>query len=101
MMPPLDQFPNPLLHRTMKKTPDFTDLQLNLMRVLWTRGEATAAEVLELVKPRRKLAATTVATLLSRLEKKGVVEHRVDARTYAYRACASESEVRRSLIGRV
>ena len=84
-----------------KKTEDLTDLQLDLMRVLWARGEATAAEVLELVKPRRKLAATTVATLLSRLEKKGVVEHRVDGRTYVYRACASESEVRRSLVGRV
>ena len=85
----------------IKKTQELTDLQLDLMRVLWSRGEATAAEVLELVKPRRKLAATTVATLLSRLEKKGVVAHRVDGRTYVYRACASEGEVRRSLVGRV
>jgi predicted transcriptional regulator len=30
-----------------------------------------------------------------------VVEHRVDGRTYVYRAAASESEVRRSLVGRV
>jgi BlaI family transcriptional regulator, penicillinase repressor len=84
-----------------RRVQELTDLQLDLMRVLWTRGEATAAEVLELVKPRRQLAATTVATLLSRLEKKGVVAHRVDGRTYVYRPCASEDEVRRSLVGRV
>ena len=84
-----------------RRIQELTDLQLDLMRVLWTRGEATAAEVLELVKPRRKLAATTVATLLSRLEKKGIVAHRVDGRTYVYHPCASEKEVRRSLVGRV
>jgi predicted transcriptional regulator len=84
-----------------KSSRELTDLQLDVMRVLWSRGEATAAEVLEELKPRRRLAATTVATLLSRLEKRGVVEHRVDGRTYVYRACASEGEVRRSLVGRI
>jgi predicted transcriptional regulator len=84
-----------------KRVQELTALQLDLMRGLWARGEATAAEVLELLRPRRKLAATTVATLLSRLEKLGVVAHRVEGRSYVYRACASESEVRRSLVGRV
>lgn len=76
-----------------------TDLQIALMRVLWERGEATAAEICEAVRPERGLAQTTIATLLSRLEKRGVVRHRTEARQYVYRATVSEHEVRRSMVG--
>ena len=84
-----------------KKTQDLTDLQLDLMRVLWARGEATAAEVLELVKPRESWRPRRWRRCSPDSRKKGVVAHRVDGRTYVYRACASEGEVRRSLVGRV
>ncbi|HEU4697558.1 MAG TPA: BlaI/MecI/CopY family transcriptional regulator [Gemmatimonadales bacterium] len=76
-----------------------TDLQIALMRVLWERGEATAAEICEALRPERGLAQTTIATLLSRLEKRGVVTHRTEARQYVYRATVSEHEVRRSMVG--
>lgn len=52
-----------------------TDLQLALLRVLWTRGEATVQDMVEALRPERDLAPTTVATLLSRLEKRRVVSH--------------------------
>ena len=76
-----------------------TDLQIALMRVLWERGEATAAEICEALRPERGLAQTTIATLLSRLEKRGVVHHRTEARQYVYRAAVSEHAVRRSMVG--
>ena len=76
-----------------------TDLQLDVMRVLWERGEATAAEVHEALLPMRGLAPTTVATLLRRLEKRGVVSHRSEGRQYVYRPHASERQVRRSMVG--
>jgi BlaI family penicillinase repressor len=84
-----------------KKTLELTDLQLNVMQVLWSRGEATAADVTDALHPGRRLAATTVATLLTRLEKKGAVAHRVEGRAYVYRSRISESDVRRSLLTRV
>jgi BlaI family transcriptional regulator, penicillinase repressor len=71
------------------------------VRVLWSEGEATAARVTEALRPERRLASTTVATLLSRLEKKNVVTHRVDGRTFIYRARVSEVDVRRSLLSRM
>ncbi|MGH8436001.1 MAG: BlaI/MecI/CopY family transcriptional regulator [Pseudomonas sp.] len=83
-----------------KRTHELTALQLEIMRVLW-RGEASAAEVGGSLRLRRRLAATTVATLLSRLEKKGVVTHRVEGRTYIYQARVEQSEVRSSLLTRV
>lgn len=82
----------------MAETTDLTELQIALLRVLWERGEGTVAEVQEAIAEDRGLALTTVATLLSRLERRGVVTHRTEGRQYVYRALVSESEVRRSML---
>ena len=63
-------------------TTSLTDLQLAIMRILWDRAEATVVEVQTRLRPERDLAQTTIATLLSRLEKRGVVEHRLDGRQF-------------------
>jgi BlaI family penicillinase repressor len=75
-----------------------SELQLDLMRVLWARGEASVGEVAEALAPARGLAHTTVATLLSRLAVRGAVEARRDGRQLVYRACVSEPQVRRSMV---
>ncbi len=82
----------------MSDATQLTDLQIALLRVLWDRGEATVAEMAEALRPARDLAPTTIATLLSRLEKRGVVSHTVQGRQYVYRARVSESDVRRSMV---
>jgi BlaI family penicillinase repressor len=76
-----------------------TDLQLAIVRLLWTNGEATVVDVQEGLLPERNLAQTTVATLLTRLEKRGVVSHRTAGRQFIYRAEVTEPEVRRSMVG--
>jgi len=68
------------------------------MRILWDRDEATVLEVQERLRPERDLAQTTIATLLTRLEKRGVVSHRLDGRQFVYRPLVSEQEVRRSMV---
>lgn len=75
-----------------------TELQLALLRVLWDRGEATVADICESLRPERALAPTTVATLLSRLERRGVVSHRSVSRQFIYAAAVSETEVRYSMV---
>jgi predicted transcriptional regulator len=82
----------------MADATQLTDLQIALMRVLWDRGEATVADIAEALRPERELAPTTVATLLSRLEKRGVVSHVSHGRQYLYRPRVSEGEVRRSMV---
>lgn len=74
-----------------------SDLQMDLMRVLWRSGELSVSEVTEALTD-RDLAHTTVATLLTRLEKRGVVAARRDGRFLAYRACVSEAQVRRNMV---
>lgn len=83
----------------MTDAPPLTELQVALLRVLWERNEATVSEICAALRSERPLAPTTVATLLSRLEKRGVVRHRTVARQYVYRASVSEQDVRRSMVG--
>ena len=75
-----------------------TPLQLAVMRSLWARGEARVAEVHADLAPTHGLATTTVATLLSRLEARGVVDHRSEGRQYVYRPLVGEDEARHSMV---
>ena len=84
----------------MGKRPDVTlsELQIALMRVLWQRGETSTADVAAQLAQDRGLKHTTVATLLTRLEKRGVVAQRRDGRQLFYRALVDEADVRRSMV---
>ena len=77
---------------------DLSPLQLAVLRTVWQRGEATVAEVHAALEPERRLASTTVATLLTRLEKRGFLTHRMEGRQFIYRSTISELEVRRSMV---
>src|SRR2546430_17356408 len=76
-----------------------TELQLTILRVLWDRGEATVQDIWEALHAARGLAQTTVATMLSRLERRGVVTRRAQSRQYRYRAAVTEREVQHSMVG--
>jgi predicted transcriptional regulator len=75
-----------------------SDLQMDVMRALWSGGERTVAEVTQALQPDRGLAHTTVSTLLTRLQKRGLVARRRDGRQLVYRALVDESQVRRSMV---
>lgn len=75
------------------------DLQLAIMRVLWQSGEAAVADVHRALEQERGLAPTTIATMLAKMEDKGVVTHRQQGRRFIYRPLVSESEVRQSMVG--
>ncbi len=83
----------------MSETHRLGDLQLAIMRLLWHLSEATVAQVHEALQPSRGLALTTIATMLRKMESKGVVEHRVEGRQFVYRATVREHEVQQSMIG--
>ncbi|HEX2209836.1 MAG TPA: BlaI/MecI/CopY family transcriptional regulator [Longimicrobium sp.] len=78
-----------------------TELQLAMMKVLWGRGEVSVMDLHDALRAERKIAQSTVATLLTRMEKKGLVTHRQDGRQYLYRALVTEGQVRRSVVAEV
>jgi BlaI family transcriptional regulator, penicillinase repressor len=74
------------------------DLQYAIMRILWDEGEATVARVQEKLSDDRDRALTTIATMLTKMEKKGVVAHKSEGRQFVYRPLVSESDVHRSMV---
>jgi BlaI family penicillinase repressor len=80
--------------RRPEGSPRLTAPQLALLKVLWERSEATVAEMQRALHAERPLAASTIATLLSRLEKRGIVAYRIEGRQYVYRAVLNERDAR-------
>jgi predicted transcriptional regulator len=76
--------------------PRLTALQLTVMQVLWSRDEASVTDVQGAMTGRR-LALTTVATMLVRLEQRGLVSHRAEGRQYIYRSRVSPADVRETV----
>ena len=68
------------------------ELQRAVMEVVWRRGEASVHDVLRELSRRKKLAYTTVLTVLQKLEKAGWLEHRNEGKSYIYLPTASREE---------
>ena len=73
------------------------DLQLRIMKILWDRGEVSVSDVHEALYVDDRLAYTTVATMLRKMEARGLVRHRADERRFIYRAAVSAEAVTQSM----
>jgi BlaI family penicillinase repressor len=82
----------------MPERHELTELQLAILRLLWERDEATVAELWEALYEPRGLAQTTVATLVARLQRRGIVARRTRDRQYLYRAMITEADVQHSMV---
>jgi BlaI family transcriptional regulator, penicillinase repressor len=80
-----------------RKIAKLGDLQLRIMKVLWQRGEGTVADVLRELTGPGELAYTTMATMLRKMEARGLVSHRSEGRSFIYRARVKEEEVTRTI----
>jgi predicted transcriptional regulator len=70
-------------------------LELECLKALWTLGEGNVEDVREVLTERRKLAYTTVMTVLDRLEKRGRVERRKQGRKFVYTPAVTRDTLRR------
>ncbi|HZG26624.1 MAG TPA: BlaI/MecI/CopY family transcriptional regulator [Chitinophagaceae bacterium] len=74
------------------------ELQLAVMQALWKLKQATVSELRDALTPERDLAHTTIGTILTRLEKKGIVAHHSESRQYVYRPLITESGIQGSMV---
>jgi BlaI family penicillinase repressor len=70
----------------MRVRSPLTDLEGEIMRVVWDAGPCAVEAVHMVVSRKRNLKETTIRTLLRRLEQKGYLTHELDGRAYIYRA---------------
>jgi predicted transcriptional regulator len=74
------------------------ELQYAIMRVLWEEREASVSTVWESLPQQHQRALTTIATMLSKMERKGVVRHRAEGRHFIYLPTVTEAEVHRTMV---
>ena len=77
-----------------------TQRELDIMSVLWERGEATVTEVRDQVDP--DLAYTSISSMIRMLEMKGYVSHRRgEGKTHVYFPVIDAETAGESALGRV
>jgi BlaI family penicillinase repressor len=77
-----------------KRPATIPDSELDVLKVLWDREQATVREVLETLRAAgREWSYATVATLLDRLETKGVVTSNRSELAFVYRPAITPHEV--------
>jgi predicted transcriptional regulator len=83
-----------------KRPPTIPDSELDVIKVLWDRGEGTVREILETLKAAgRSWSYATVATLLDRLETKGMITSDRSELAFVYRPAVTEASVRQKRVG--
>jgi predicted transcriptional regulator len=81
-----------------RRSPTFTDGELRIMHVLWTRGPSTVSDIVAGLDEPRPPAYNTVQTLLRILEEKGHVRHEKAGRAFVFTARTDRTQARRGAI---
>ncbi len=82
-----------------KRPPTIPDSELDVLKVLWDLGQATVREALETLRSAgRQWSYATVATLLDRLESKGLVTSDRRELAFVYKPVISNQEVRQKRV---
>lgn len=78
-----------------------TDRELEILKIIWDRGEATVREVYEALRDQIPIVQNTVQAFLRTMTEKELVSYRTEGRTFRYRANVEPDATRRRLLGRV
>jgi len=70
-----------------------TPQELEIMKLVWQRDSATVRDVYEALLERRKIAYTTVMTMMKILETKGYLKKRQQDRAFVYRPAHPKNQV--------
>ena len=75
-----------------------TEQELEIMKVVWGLKRATVRDVHETLRERRKIAYTTVMTMMNILEAKKYLKKQAQDRAYVYEAARPRSEVIKAMV---
>jgi predicted transcriptional regulator len=83
---------------TRQKSGRLTDLELEVMHVVWELERGTVRQVYEVILERRQIAYTTVMTMMNILEEKGYLTRSKAGRAYIYAPVRPKNEVISSMV---
>lgn len=68
------------------------------MKIVWQLEQATVRDVYEALRERRKVAYTTVMTMMNILQQKGYLKREQEERAYVYRPSQPQKQVIRGMV---
>ena len=84
-----------------EKLPGISNAQLELMNIVWERGEASVTDVWQGLPEGRRLARTTVMTVLARLAEKGWLKRSKRKNEIFYAPAVAKEAALKGLVGRL
>ena len=75
-----------------------TELELEILKILWRDGQATVREVRKKLVGFRKLAYTSVMTMMSIMTEKGYLKRAKEGNYYVYKPKISEQETTQGIL---
>ena len=93
--------PAPSAWRRRERSRDLTGLgwlEADVLRVVWDNGDVTVRDVYEHLRESRRIAYTTVMSVLRNLAVKGLLEQDKSRAAYVYRPKVADEEVARGIL---
>ncbi|MGH3626899.1 MAG: BlaI/MecI/CopY family transcriptional regulator [Sciscionella sp.] len=89
-------------HPQTTTTPEPTEAELELLRVLWRLGPVTVRQVHDALPPRNgETAYTTILSTLQIMYQKGLVSRDESERAHVYSAALSQNQAQQQLLGKL
>jgi BlaI family penicillinase repressor len=74
-----------------------TERELEILKILWDRGEASVRDVYEQMRQTTPIVQNTVQAFLRTMEDKGLVRHRVEGRSFIYKPVVPRAQTTKQL----
>ncbi|MEO2014169.1 MAG: BlaI/MecI/CopY family transcriptional regulator [Fuerstiella sp.] len=84
---------------TAQQTP--TQRELDILKILWEKGECTVREVYESIRDYVPIVQNTVQAMLRTMEEKGLVQHHTIGRAFVYRPTARKDRTIKQMVGKL
>ena len=76
-----------------------TKQELEILKIIWQHGSASVRDVYEAILRRRKIAYTTVMTMMKIMEQKRYLKRRLQGRAYIYEGTRPKKQMIREMVG--
>jgi predicted transcriptional regulator len=81
-----------------RKSPTLTEQELEIMKVVWQFGTATVRDVYETLLAHRRIAYTTVMTMMKIMEEKKYLRRQLEGRAYVYEGTRPKKQMIREMV---
>ena len=78
-----------------------TDRELQILKILWDREEATVREVYETLREELDIVQNTVQAFLRTMTEKGLVTHRSVGRSFVYQPLVKQKQTSQRMLARL